>query len=144
MALDIHLQLVDPEQQTGRGAFVFDLANLRPVEGPQKVANRWLFILLTPKGSNPVRLAEGTNFSSLQLIANNAKDLEAAVLEAFDDATEQLQVYDTASPGLLLSERIRSASLARFNYVNGTLEVWATLATMDGSRVQILLPFVNP
>jgi hypothetical protein len=144
MALDIHLQLVDPGQQTGRGAFVFDLAALRLVNGPQKAFNRWVLLLLTPKGSNPVRPTEGTGFSALQLVANNAKDLEAAVIEAFDDATEQLKTYDNDSPGLLQSERIRSASLTRFNYVNGSLEVWALLTTMDGSRVQALLPFVNP
>lgn len=144
MALDIHLQLVDPGEQTGRGAFVFDLGALREVTGAQKALNRWLLLLLTPKGTNPVRPTEGTRFSELQLIANNAKDLEAAVLEAFDDATEQLRGYDNASPGLLQSERIRSASLTRFNYVNGSLEVWALLTTLDGSRVQALLPFVNP
>ena len=141
---DIHIQLLDPSEQTYGANFGFGLASPILVTGFQALVNRWLKIFMTPKGSHPVRRLEGTEFPFL--IGSNVADvgsLQAVIAEHMDDATEQVQVVDRASAWLTNDQRLRSAALIQFNVVGpSAIEFWIELTNQSGRRLQILIPYL--
>ena len=142
MSQDLHIQLIDPSAQTARALFTFGTSPVG-VEGVQKLANRWLKIFMTRKGSHPVRKDEGTDFPSL--VGGNFSDLpalEADVLEAIDDATEQLRTSDRRAPTRPANERILSASLVQFVELHPAgAEFWVELTNVARERLPVLIPY---
>ena len=141
---DLHVQLIDPSQQTTGSNFSFGLAAPILVTGFQSLVNRWMKVFMTPKGSHPVRRLEGTEFA--YLLGSNITDvasLRATVSDYIDDATQQVQVVDRASPNLPASQRLRSAALTQFNVVGtSSIEFWVELVNQSGQRLQVLIPYL--
>lgn len=142
MIVDLHIQLIDPSAQTPSKLFTLG-PEPRTVEGPQKLANRWLKLFLTRKGSHPSRREEGTEF--VNLIGGNFADLpsvEADVLDAIDDATEQLRTADRAAPYRPANERILSSSLVQFVQLPPSgVEFWVALTNVARERITVLIPY---
>ena len=65
MSYDLHIRLLDPAQQAPGRNLALGMGRPIRVDGLQKLANHWLKTFLTPKGSNPRNLLEGTNFTYL-------------------------------------------------------------------------------
>ena len=141
---DLHIQLLDPSIQTYGANFSFGLASPIAVTGFQSLINRWMKIFMTPKGTQPLRLQEGTEFP--YLIGSNVRDigsLEATVAEYMDDATDQVQAVDRASPWLTKDQRLRAAALKQFNVVGASgIEFWVELTNQAGQRLQVLIPYL--
>lgn len=141
---DLHIQLVDPAEQTYGANFSFGLNAPIQVTGFQALVNRWLKIFMTPKGSHPVRRQEGTEFP--YLIGSNIADipsLQATIAEYIDDATQQVQTVDRASPLLTSNQRLRSATLRQFNAIGASsIEFWVELNNEAGQRMQVLIPYL--
>jgi hypothetical protein len=141
---DLHIQLVDPSEQTFGANFSFGVANPILVTGFQALVNRWMKIFMTPKGSHPVRRTEGTEFP--YLLGSNVTDipsLEATVAEYIDDATQQVQAVDRMSPNLTNDQRLRAAALLQFNAVDASsIEFWVELTNQANQRMRVLIPYL--
>jgi hypothetical protein len=141
---DLHIQLVDPAEQSYGANFSFGLTAPIQVTGFQALINRWLKIFMTPKGSHPVRRQEGTEFA--YLIGSNISDipsLQATIGEYIDDANQQVQAVDRASPLLAANQRLRSATLKQFNAIGvSSLEFWVEIVNEAGQRLQVLIPYL--
>lgn len=141
---DLHIQLVDPSEQTFGANFSFGVANPILVTGFQALVNRWMKIFMTPKGSHPVRRTEGTEFP--YLFGSNVVDipsLEACVSEYLDDASAQVQAVDKASPNLPAEQRLRAATLIQFNAIGPTqIEFWVEITNQAGQRMRVLIPYL--
>lgn len=142
MSQDLHIQLIDPSAQTARSLFTFG-PSPRGITGVQKLANRWLKIFMTRKGSHPIRKDEGTEFPNL--VSGNFSDLasvEVDVLEAIDEANEQLRASDRRSPTRPANERILAASLVQFVQLPPSgVEFWVELTNVARERIPILIPY---
>jgi hypothetical protein len=142
MSRDLHIQLIDPSLQTARALFTLGPAPI-DVDGVQKLANRWLKLFMTPKGSHPYRKEEGTLFPSL--VSGNVADLasvEGDVLEAIDDATDQLRASDRRAPTRPPNERILTVTLVQFvELPPAGIEFWVELTNVARERLPLLLPY---
>lgn len=141
---DLHIQLRDPSRQTVRALLTFgDLP--REVDGVQSLVNRWLKTFLTPRGSHPWRRTEGTEF--YQLVGGNVASLrgsEALVLEAIDDANDQVFAQDRAEPTRPARERLQHAGLLRFVEVPPSgIEFWVTIQPLEGDPQYVVLPYAD-
>lgn len=155
---DLHYQIVQPpqdndpvplppgqiRQHTGAN-FTFSLRNPIAVRGIQKLANHWLKIFLTPKGSNPIRKNEGTDF--FNLIGSNVDPndtLEGVVLLQIEDATNQLKDIQARSPWRDTDERLANVNLLLFNQLSvDAIEFWVEIVNVAGTRLPILIPYAT-
>lgn len=144
MSYDVGLQLLDPGAQTTRALLTFG-PTPRLVRGPQKVLTRWLKILLTPKGSHPVRRSEGTGFALLvRRPLAELRGAEALVAEYVEDAADQVRAFDRAEPQRPADERLAAAAVLRFVETSPTsVDVWVELVTADGQRLRSVLPYAS-
>lgn len=144
MRYDIALQLLDPSAQRTRALLTFGSAP-QIVSGGQKLLGRFLKILLTPKGSHPVRRDEGTGFASLiRRPASELRGAEALVAEYIEDAAEQVRALDRAEPSRPADERLLVASVLRYVENSQTsTDVWVELITADRMRLRIVLPYAS-
>lgn len=144
MSRDVHIQLIDPTEQTWRAVFTFGRTAPIAVTGPQKLLNRWVKVFMTPVGSHPVRRSEGTRFSNLLRANVDFDRVQPDILEAVDDATEQLRTADRQTPSRPPNEAIRSATVTRFNLLGASgVEFWVEIVNMAGERLLILIPYAS-
>lgn len=112
---DVHTELLDPDEQRSTGKyFGFGYKAAVAVRGPQKMINRWLKCLMTPKGTDAHDRNYGTGFTNL-IGANVGNEIEAmeAVALFIDDCNQQIKAFDTANMPPA-EERLESATLAQF------------------------------
>lgn len=143
MRQDIHIQIIDPGQQTFGETVTFDLADPILVSGLQGLANRWLKLFLTPKGSHPVRKTEGTEFAYLQgSNVDSQLSLQALVDEYVEDATLQIQAQDRRNPQRQAVDRLQTASVVLYNQLAvDKIEFWVELTNAAGQRLPVLIPY---
>lgn len=138
---DLHIQLIDPSSQGYRRLFTFGFDTPIAVTGPQKLANRWLKVFLTPKGSSPIRRDEGSTFPSLFRSNADLNGAEAEILEAIDDTSEQIKAADRLSDRPT-NERLLNASLRQFVQVPPSgLEFWVELTNLAREQLLVLIPY---
>jgi hypothetical protein len=144
MARDIHLQLIDPSEQQYGANFTWG-STPRWVAGLQKLANHWVKRFLTPKGSHPWRPLEGTKFT--YLLGGNMEDvasLQVAVLEAIDDATDQMRALQSQQFSLPADERVQVVNLVQFLVTGPTsADIWVEIVNRAGSRLTVLIPYAR-
>lgn len=144
MSPDVHIQLIDPSEQGWRSIFTFGPTGPRAVTGSIKLLNRWIKVFMTPVNSHPVRRNEGTKFSSLIRSNVNFSLVQPDILEAVDDATEQVRAEDRRTPSRPPDEAIQSATVVRFNLVGASgVEFWVEVINMLGERVRVLFPYAS-
>lgn len=146
MARDIHFQLVNPTDQPIGKYFTFGSAFAIGIDGPQKLANRWLKLFMESPGTSALAPGRGTEFSGL--IGSNVDaiaDLQALVRQYIDEANDQLRRLDSRSQTLTNDERLRDGSIIQFNIIPPDgIEVWVELRSVSGRRVEVLLPISSP
>lgn len=146
MARDIHYQLVNPSDQSIGKYFTFGSNVAIGIDGPQKLANRWIKLLLESPGSSAVSPGRGTEFN--ELIGSNVDaldDLQALVRQYIDEVNDQLRRLDSRSQVLTNDERLRDGNIIQFNIVPPDgIEVWVELRSVSGRRVEVLLPISSP
>jgi hypothetical protein len=143
---DTHIQLLAPEVQERTGKFFgFGYVASVAIRGPQKLINRWLKCLLTPKGSDPREPAYGTGFTGLigSNISSN-KDVYDALTLFVEDCNNQIRAMDIRSfpPD---EERLESATVAGVvPHASGDgFEVYVRLRNAAGLVVALQLPSVS-
>jgi hypothetical protein len=145
MAKDLHIQLIDPTEQRYGANFTFGFKAPILVDGIQKLANQWLKIFLTPKGSHPWRRLEGTNFA--YLIGGNVDDvdtIQTAVLEYIEDATTQLKAIQSRQLSLPDTERLFTVNLLQFTQVDTlAFDIWVRIVNVARSTLSVLIPYAK-
>jgi hypothetical protein len=145
MSKDLHLRLIDPAQQRALGNFTLGFGAPVRVEGIQKLANQWLMLFLTPKGSHPWRQTEGTNFP--YLLTNNVVDLgsmQTAVLEYIEDATAQLKRIQQLRQGVPADEALNTVNLTRFTQIDAnSFDIWVRVINSSRSTLSVLIPYAR-
>ena len=146
MARDIHFQLVNPTDQPIGKYFTFGSNFAIGIDGPQKLANRWLKLFMESPGSSAVSPGRGTDFT--QLIGSNVDalaDLQALVRQYIDEANDQLKRLDSKSRVLTDDERLRDGGIIQFHILPPDgIVVWVELRLVSGRRVVVLLPLSSP
>lgn len=145
MAFDLHIQLIDPTEQ--RASSTFTWAGPLPilVDGLQKVANKWVKIFLTRKGSHPIRRQEGTDFA--YLLGGNVDDpdtLQTSIIQYMDDATNQVKTIQAKQVQLPDNERLAAVNLLRFVRASDlTLDVWVQVTNVARQTLNVLIPYAR-
>lgn len=126
------------------GQIKFDIdVTPRKITGVQKVAQTFLKILLTTKGSNVVYPSQGTRFQSLAAgsnIVQNDTVLYAELSEAIRDAETQTRLSlntigsDTAS-------MMGRVDLLGLDIGDDSIVMFLSLQTLDGTAANIAVPF---
>lgn len=142
---DIYFQIIPEEQQSGVSKFfTFGFKSAVGIRGPQKLINRWLKCLMTPKGSDPFDPNIGTGFPGL-IGSNiyNFQDLTDAVVLFIEDCNEQILTWDK----LYLppdDERLLSATLVRLEPRNTDgFDAWVQIQNVAGTVVTLTLPSLD-
>lgn len=126
------------------GQIKFDIdVTPRKITGVQKVAQTFLKLLLTTKGSNVVYPSQGTNFQSVasgsNIVVNDTvlyTELAEAVRDAEDQARRTLNTIgsDTAS---MLSR----VELVGLDVGDDSIVMFLNVQTLDGTTANIAVPF---
>jgi hypothetical protein len=114
------------------------------VAGPQKLVNRFVKCLLTPKGTDPTDENEGTTFMSLvgSNVPSSQYILDSLAL-TLDDAASQLRAFDRVA-GLPSNEQFGSVSLLQLvERVAGGYDVWVLLRNAANEPVPVRLPTIG-
>lgn len=124
------------DQETGRLAGIS-----RRVTGLQKVAQMFLYTLLTSKGSDPLRENWGTVLPDLIRGGNiySKGYAESVVREAVRDAKEQVVALTTSNQ--VDAERLSDATLTRVDVGLNSISVGIQLSTDAGEQAVIFAPF---
>ena len=142
MAYDIYFKLTDPETQRNTGKlFTFGYTSSIGVRGPQKLVNRWVRCLLTPKGSDPFDPNYGTGCANM-LGSNVTSTEEALSLFAIfvEECNEQIRVMDRKNfpPE---DERFKTAEILKLVELEPDgFQVFVEIKNVAGQRVTLPLP----
>lgn len=114
---------LDPETWAPRG-----------VRGADKVAQRFVYALLTPIGSVPGRPSDGTHFLSLVTNFLSEFDFYAAFAAAYQGAVRTVKEAeaDETDP----AEMFGTARLSNLTFADGLVTVSLSVAAADGSTPQ--------
>lgn len=128
---------------TGKLEFVFE-STPRKITGIQKVAQFFLKILFTQKGSDVIHTNQGTIFPNLCIGANRTRDdsiFLSAVSSAVKDAEGQTRNL-LAGAGLDLASQLDKVIITGLNTNNiENLEMYLQLVTMAGETASVAVPF---
>lgn len=136
---DIHFQLAPPAEQSGGKLFTFGFKSAVGVRGPQKLVNRWIKTLLTPKGSDPYDARFGTGFMGLQGSNLSYRDVVDAVALFVEDCNTQVRAGDRQAP-LPDDERLQSATLEEVVDTGDGFVIYIHLRNVAGQIVAVPLP----
>lgn len=142
---DLRIQLLDPADQRARSLFTLGYARPSASSGVELLVMRWLKTFMTPKGSNPFRRTEGTKFPQLQrLNVAGLGGVEPDILDAIDDASQQIKAADALATYRPANERLLSVSLTRFVLLPPAgVEFWIELTSLSAERVPVLIPYAS-
>lgn len=137
--MDIHYQPVPVDEVSGTKIFTFGFRSAVKVEGIQALVNRWVRVLMTPRGSDLLEPTLGTDFGNL-VGANYPKSAQGSLIDvvtmAIDDANEQVQEQDKVA-AYNESESLDQANLLRFSPTSGGdgFEVWVEIQNQAGEVI---------
>lgn len=144
MATDLHIQLILPSQQRYGSGFTYGPKDFVAVSGMQKLADQWLKLFMTPKGTHSWRRAEGTLFP--YLAGSNVVDpdnVQVSVLEYIDDANTQMRTTQGRILSLPANERFVTAELVQFTQLEQlSFDIWVEITNAARERLPVLLPYV--
>lgn len=115
MAYDLYFQIVTiDELESGSSKFLtFGQTRSLGVRGLQKLINLFVKYLLTPLGSNPLDLDDGTILTSLLGSNVSPNDAEEILIMAVDKTTAAIQAYQQGQ-NVPDDERLASASITGY------------------------------
>src|SRR5438128_1929853 len=126
------------------GAVDFNLTDTpRKITGIQKVAQTFLHILMTTKGSDVLRPNKGTSFSALALYANrvgSAANIESELVDEVTDAEAQVKyILNTGTSDL--ASQLNRVQVAAIDVGTESITMILYLVTNAGERAQVAVPF---
>lgn len=127
---------------TGGVKFVFGTTP-RKITGIQKVAQTFLRILTTTKGSNVYHPVLGTTFPDITIGANiryNSQSFQALIEDAINDAAQQTR-YVLNTSVAAKDSMLDSVLIIGFNFGVDYLELYLAVKTMAGESASIAIPF---
>lgn len=139
---DVLLVSTDSGYPTGQISFGFEVAP-RKITGIQKVAQLFIKILLTQKGSDVIQWNIGTNFPELAIGANRQTKNEsfmADIITCVKDAEGQVKAL-TASRNKDLESQLNKIVLQSIDVSGESLTMYLQLITRAGTTASIAIPF---
>lgn len=115
----------------------------RKITGIQKVAQTFLRVLFTSKGSDVLRPFFGTLFPVLVLGANKMesdREFEINVSSSIKDAEDQTKKLLNGT-GLDPASQLAKITQLGVNSVNDSLSVYIQLTTLAGETASVAIPF---
>lgn len=141
--IDLHVHIIDPDEQSFGEQLTFDLAAPLTVTGLQGLVNRWMMLFFTPKGSDPVEPTRGTEFP--YLIGSNTDDkqsLQALLSEYVEDANVQIKQSDRTASGYERADRLHNAEIIQFTRIDAQrAEFWVEVTNQLYERANALIPY---
>lgn len=138
---DIHIELVLPEDLEGVKFYHFGFTQTIAVSGIQKLLNIWIKYLLTPVGSNPNDLTEGTDFT--RLIGSNVPlaDARDVLALAIDKTNNAIKAYQRGKQ-LPLDEKLAYATITGYVEMPSApgFSAQVLVRNVKNEGLQILLP----
>lgn len=126
------------------GAVDFTMTNTpRKISGIQKVAQTFLSILLTTKGTDVLKPSKGTRFPSLAAYANRVgpnRNVEAEILDEISDAEAQVK-YILNTTGSDASNQLNRVQVLAIDAGQESMTMFLHLVTNAGERAQVAIPF---
>lgn len=125
------------------GRITFEIGETpRAITGVQKVAQTFLKILLSSKGSDVIRPNSGTIFPNYFMHANlnvSSTPVRSEIISALMDAEAQTKVAMNASSDP--ASRLSKIELAGFDTSTESITMYVQMTTADGVNSQIAVPF---
>lgn len=122
----------------------FEIADTpRKVTGIQKVAQTFLKILFTRKGSNVIYPNQGTYFSDYVINANITSDdstLIAELTQQINDAQSQTQ-YILNTTGSDSASQLQKIELLGLDVLQDQLVIYMRVLTKAGAMASVAIPF---
>lgn len=138
---DFYFQAKKPEDVHGFKFFTSGFERTIAVRGLWKLTCQWLKRFMTPKGSDPLRPEEGTEFP--KLIGSNItsmQDVRDVVLLAIEDCNEQMKTAQRLSQPDP-DEMLRTAVLTSFEVTSEDgFDAYVTLSSLAGGSLTVKLP----
>lgn len=123
---------------------VFEIADTpRKVTGIQKVAQMFLKLLFTQRGSNVVYPNQGTYFSNYVVNANRTTDdptLTAELIQELNSAQNQCQFIMNTS-GSDPASQLKKAELLGLDVAQDQLVIYLRILTNAGAMASVAIPF---
>ena len=126
----------------GQLKFAIDLTP-RKVTGVQKVAQTFLKLLMTTKGSNVIYPQQGTRFPLLAINSNITKDdavLYSELADSVRDAEAQTKTSLNTSETDLASMLDR-VEIANLDVAEDSVTMFLVMQTLDGASANLAVPF---
>jgi hypothetical protein len=124
---------------------IFEIADTpRKVTGLQKVAQMFLKILFTRKGSNVIIPAQGTFFSDFVVNANRVEDTDTTLIadltEQITDAQSQCQYIMNTTDSDVASQ-LKTVQLLGIDVTKESIVIYLRILTVAGAMASIAVPF---
>lgn len=144
MSFDIHIEGVPQGEIKGSRFLTFgNYDRTLAVRGIQKMVNRYLKCLCTPKGTDISDSEYGTNLMNMFLGNVDTRSLQQLVALAVQDAEAKIQQYDVEN-GAPIDERLSGVTIE--NLVEDTANVGfnltLVLSNVAGTKVRVLMPSI--
>lgn len=125
---------------------VFEIADTpRKVTGIQKVAQTFLKILFTRKGSNVIYPNQGTYFSDYIVNANRVESTDTLLIsnltEQITDAKSQCKSILNVSSNQDLASQLKDVQLLGVDVTLESVVIYMRLITMAGAMASVSIPF---
>lgn len=114
----------------------------RKITGVQKVAQALAKILITPKGSDPIRPSLGTEFPSMAMgsaLGYNRSQSLGMLTSAVKDAEAQVKNY--LSGGKDYDSQLQTASVLNFDLTEDMITLYIQIITRAGKKASVAIPF---
>jgi hypothetical protein len=140
---DMHIQTLPEAEQKATFKFMsWGFESTLGVKGFQMLINIWLKCFLTPRGSDPISLTYGTDFT--KMIGSNlrAQDARDVVILSIESCNTQINTFQKTDTSLTATERLGSAVLTNFVIDNTAPGFTATVEIKNqaGERLVFNLP----
>lgn len=138
---DFYFQSKTNEATIGFKFFTSGFNRTIAVRGLWKLTLQWLRRFMTAKGSDPLRVEEGTEFPNL-IGSNivNAQDIRDVVLLSITDCNEQIYtVQQSTQPPA--DETLLTAALTKFELLGSDgFEAWVNISNALNEEVAVAIP----
>lgn len=127
-----------------QSAITFDIGDTpRKITGIQKVAQMFMKILFTSRGSNVLYPNQGTNFPTLTINANISTNDQVFISELSTEvrsAESQVKgIMNTASSDS--ASQLQSITILGIDLISDALTLYLRILTKAGANAQISIPF---
>ena len=140
---DLEIVPCTVEEVVGEQYFTFGSARSQAVRGFTKLVCQWVRLFMTPKGSDPMDMNAGTDFTSL--INSNVTDLgdiQDVLMTSIMDCNEQI-MGQQQSKTLPSDEILLSATLTDIQpWGEDGFQAYILLQNVSGSNQMLQLPGV--